>query len=327
MDDVYDLTVEEDHNFVADGLVVHNSHSTGYAIIAYETAYLKTYFPNQYMAAVLTYESAARKVDDWVPYLEDCKATVFPDHTEDRPHVGVEVRPPDINLSEANFSVVFMPDETPDACRGHVRFGLDAIKGVSTSAINAIIEERRERGPFRSIFDFCERVDLRSVNKATIEALVKSGAFDATHSIEERSAAHATITDAISAGQAAADDRRSGQMNFFSGGDTAAPPEVSRALPSVQGHAGLFRLRPPPGSSRHAAASVSHARDPDRVGPAGQDTGEARRAARQRAAAGRRQGTTRRPEVGDRHARGQDRVPRRGHLQRGFRASPGPRHQ
>jgi DNA polymerase-3 subunit alpha len=231
--DVYDLTVEENHNFVADGLVVHNSHSTGYAIIAYETAYLKTYFPNQYMAALLTYESAARKVDDWVPYLEDCKATVFPDHTAGRPHVGVEVKPPDVNLSEANFSVVFMPDETPDACHGHVRFGLNAIKGVSTSAIKAITEERNANGPFPSIFDFCERVDLRSVNKATIEALVKSGAFDSVHGIDQRCAAVAALADAISAGQSAADDRRSGQMNFFGGGEAPAPVETSRALPAA----------------------------------------------------------------------------------------------
>ncbi|MHC4208084.1 MAG: DNA polymerase III subunit alpha [Planctomycetota bacterium] len=232
-EDVYDLTVEGDHNFVADGLVVHNSHSTGYAIIAYQTAYLKTYFPNQYMAALLTYESAARKVDDWVPYLEDCKATVFPDHADDRPHLGVEVKPPDVNLSEASFSVVFMPDEALDACHGHVRFGLNAIRGVSTSAISAIIDERRAHGPFSSIFDFCERVDLRSVNKATIEALVKSGAFDSVHGLDERCAAVAVIADAITAGQAAADDRRSGQMNFFGSSEAAAQPKVTRALPAV----------------------------------------------------------------------------------------------
>ena len=226
-DDLYTLILK----FAGYGF--NKSHSTGYAIIAYETAYLKTYFPNHYMAAVLTYESAARKVDDWVPYLEDCKATVFPDHTEDRPHVGVEVKPPDINLSEANFSVVFVADEIPDACRGHVRFGLDAIKGVSTSAINSIIDERRAHGPFTSIFDFCERVNLRSVNKATIEALVKSGAFDSVHCIAERSAALAAITDAITAGQAAADDRRSGQMNFFNAAEAPVQVAVSRALPSV----------------------------------------------------------------------------------------------
>jgi DNA polymerase-3 subunit alpha len=226
-DDLYTLILK----FAGYGF--NKSHSTGYAIIAYETAYLKTYFPNHYMAAVLTYESAARKVEDWVPYLEDCKATVFPDHPEDRPHVGVEVKPPDIILSEANFSVVFLADETPDACCGHVRFGLDAIKGASTSAINAIIDERRAHGPFTSIFDFCERVNLRSVNKATIEALVKSGAFDSVHCIEERSAAVAAIPDAITAGQAAADDRRSGQMNFFNAAEAPVQVAVSRALPSV----------------------------------------------------------------------------------------------
>ena len=209
------------------------AHSAGYAIIAYQTAYLKTYFPNQYMAALLTYESAARKVEDWVPYLEDCKLTVFPDHTAESPHVGVEVRPPGVNLSEASFSVVFMPDELHEACRGHVRFGLNAIRGVSGSAINAIIEERAAHGPFPSIFDFCERVDLRSVNKATIEALVKSGAFDSVHELEKRSAALAAVADAVTAGQAAADDRRAGQMSIFQTMASADEPETTRPLPNV----------------------------------------------------------------------------------------------
>ncbi len=231
--DVYDLTVEGDHNFVADGLVVHNSHSTGYAIIAYQTAYLKTYFPNQYMAALLTYESAARKVEEWVPYLEDCRRTVFPDHTAEAPHVGVEVRPPDVNLSEASFSVVFGPGEPHDACHGHVRFGLNAIRGASSSAIDAIIAERAARGPFTSIFDFCERVDLKSVNKATIEALVKSGAFDAVHGAERRSAVLAAVADAVSAGQAAAEDRRCGQMNFFAAAGEAMATRAARPLPAA----------------------------------------------------------------------------------------------
>jgi DNA polymerase III alpha subunit len=230
IEDVYDLTVEGDHNFVADGLVVHNSHSTGYAIVAYQTAYLKTYFPNQYMAALLTYESAARKVEEWVPYLEDCRQTVFPDHTAQKPHLGIEVKPPDVNLSEASFSVVFMPDEPRDACHGHVRFGLGAIRGASAAAIAAIIEDRRKAGPFRSIFDFCERVDLRAVNRPTIEALVKSGAFDSVHGAERRAALLAAVGDAIAAGQGAADDRRSGQMNFF-GGPVQA--ESARPLPAI----------------------------------------------------------------------------------------------
>ncbi len=212
------------------GYGFNKSHSTGYAIIAYQTAWLKTWFPNQYMAALLTYESAARKVEDWAVYLEDCRQTVFPDHSEEHPHRSVEVRPPDVNLSEAGFSVVFMPDEPRDACHGHVRFGLNAIKGVSSGAIEAIIAERRARGVFASIFDFCERVDLRAVNKATIEGLVKCGAFDAIHGAPARAAVAAAVPDAVAAGQGAAADRASGQLNFFAGAADAVP---QRPLPAV----------------------------------------------------------------------------------------------
>src|SRR6185436_8274449 len=105
------------------------------AIVAYQTAYLKTYFPNQYMAAFLTYESGANKVSDWIPYLEDCRRTRFMDAaTGQQVKVGVEVRPPDINLSRADFAVVCDEKEKEGAGlrvhRGHVRFGLKALKGV-----------------------------------------------------------------------------------------------------------------------------------------------------------------------------------------------------
>ncbi|MHC4428527.1 MAG: helix-hairpin-helix domain-containing protein, partial [Planctomycetota bacterium] len=159
--------------------------------------------------------------------------TTFPDSTPERPHRGVEVRPPDVNLSEARFSVVFMPDEEPDACHGHVRFGLGAIRGVSSSAIAAIIAERAERGPFESIFDFCERVNLGCVNRATIEALVKSGAFDSLHDQERRAAVFAALGDAIAAGQGAAADRRSGQLNFLASMAEEARHDVQHDLPSV----------------------------------------------------------------------------------------------
>ncbi|MCZ6543961.1 MAG: DNA polymerase III subunit alpha, partial [Planctomycetota bacterium] len=229
-DDLFDLILK----FAGYGF--NKSHSTGYAIIAYQTAYLKTNFPNQYMAALLTYESAARKVDDWAPYLEDCRLTVFPDHSEDHPHIGVEVKPPNVNLSEASFSVVYTADEPRDANHGHVRFGLNAIRGAGSSAINAIIDQRRARGPFTSIFDFCERVDLRIVNKATIETLVKSGAFDSVHAVEQRSAVIAALADAITAGQATADDRRSGQLNFLLSPSQPAGAHTphQRPLPKVQ---------------------------------------------------------------------------------------------
>jgi len=222
-DELFDLILK----FAGYGF--NKSHSTGYAIIAYQTAYLKTYFPNQYMAAVLTYESAAQKVDDWAVYLEECRRTVFPDHSRERPHVGVEVKPPDINLSQADFSVVFAPGEPRDHVHGHVRFGLGAVKGAGHAAIRAVMAERGERGPFASIIDFCERVDLRNVNKATLEALVKCGAFDSLHGREARAALVASIEETLRAGQSAAADRKAGQSTFFDSFASAAPPQREAA--------------------------------------------------------------------------------------------------
>jgi len=216
------------------GYGFNKSHSTGYAIIAYQTAYLKAYFPNQFWAAVLTFESAARTVDDWAPYLEECRRTRFVDDTKEHPHVGVVVRPPDINVSDADFTVVMDPEEPCDACHGHVRFGLDAIKGVSSAAIEAILSERRAHGLYQSIFDFTSRVDLRSVNRATIESLVKGGTFDSLHGAPQRAQVFKAIEESIAAGQQAAEDRRAGQMSIFEalgGGEASKPPE--RELPNV----------------------------------------------------------------------------------------------
>ena len=213
------------------GYGFNKSHSTGYAIVAYQTAYLKTWFPNHFMAAVLTFESQAQKVEDWAVYLEECRRTVFPDSTEARPHVGVEVRPPDVNLSDADFAVVYGDGEPHDSVHGHVRFGLKAIKGSGETAIKAIVAERKERGRFRDLFDFCDRVDLRAVNRATIEALVKGGAFDSLHGTEARAALVATIEDAIRSGQSKDQDRRAGQMTFF--GDFEAAPAPAGAAPGA----------------------------------------------------------------------------------------------
>ncbi|MGI9013546.1 MAG: DNA polymerase III subunit alpha [Phycisphaerales bacterium] len=211
------------------GYGFNKSHSTGYSIIAFQTAYLKTYFPAQYMSALLTFESQARKVESWAPYLEDCRRTRFPDSSDEVIHAGIEVRPPDLNLSGADFTVVFAPDEPHDNCHGHIRFGLSAIKGAGGTAIRSIIVERDAHGPFSSIFDFCERIDLRSVNRATIEALVKCGAMDSLHGKEKRSSLIATIDDAVKAGQVVAADRRSGQATFFDAFADAASTERSEA--------------------------------------------------------------------------------------------------
>jgi len=214
------------------GYGFNKSHSTGYAIVAYQTALLKTYFPNQYMAAFLTFESQAQKVEDWIRYKDDCRKTVFVDNS-----VGVEIKPPDINLSDSDFTVVFEEDEERTALGGHVRFGLKALKGAGAKAIEAIVEERRKAGVFKSLFDFCERTPPGTVNKATIEALVCCGAFDSVHGIDERASMVASIDSAVSAGQSLAKDRAAGQTALFGGGDDDAPafeapePTLNRAAP------------------------------------------------------------------------------------------------
>jgi len=229
------------------GYGFNKSHSTGYAIVAYQTAYLKTYFPAQYMAAFLTYESQAQKVADWIPYLDDCRRTRFIDpKTGKVVRTGVEVRPPDVNLSDADFTVVHEPDEPKDAHHGHIRFGMRAIKGAGAKAIEAIIGERdggRHQEPgtghqlarvkgvkaFASLFDFCERVPSSLVNKATIEALVKSGCFDALHGRDARAAMVGSIESAVSAGQSIAKDKAAGQNQLFGfggGEETAAAPKA-----------------------------------------------------------------------------------------------------
>ncbi|QOJ00197.1 MAG: DNA polymerase III subunit alpha [Phycisphaeraceae bacterium] len=235
------------------GYGFNKSHSTGYAIVAYQTAYLKTYFPNQYMAAFLTYESQANKASDWIPYLEDAKKCRFLEFGEDGTarvvKVGVEVRPPDVNLSDADFSVVFGEGDPPAGARrsrdGHVRFGLKAIKGAGEKAIGAIIADRSgeagggEKGgarPYTSLFDFCERVMSRGqgvINKATIESLIKSGACDSLHGKGGRAAMVASIDQAVQAAQKTAADKASGQGALFGLGEPA--PVVAAGSSSAVG--------------------------------------------------------------------------------------------
>src|SRR5207244_7899921 len=122
------------------GYGFNKSHSTAYALIAYMTAYLKAHYSLEFMAALLSGDIDARnfkKKDSLVEHLEDCR------------RMGVEVLPPDVNRSEGDFTVV----------DGKICFGLSAIKGCGASAAAAVTGERRARGPLRSLFDFCERVD------------------------------------------------------------------------------------------------------------------------------------------------------------------------
>ncbi len=197
----------------------NKSHSTRYAIVAFQTAYLKTYFPLQYMAALLTFEMGDQSKT--IEYIEECRYIHRPDG-----RVGIQILPPDVNSSIADFGVV----------RGTIRFGLAAVKGVGEKAVQAIIDARQDKQgmhrAFTSLYDFCERVDLRCVNKSVLESLIKCGAFDSLHPI--RAAAFAAVEHSVSTGGSAQEARRAGQENLFGGGGTAsgaAPAEYK--LPAV----------------------------------------------------------------------------------------------
>ena len=136
-------------------LLVQPSHAACYALISYRTAWLKANYPAEYMAALI---SSVMDTKDKVPF--------FVNQAES---MGIEILPPDVNLSDHEFVVV----------DGNIRFGLDAVKGVGYAAVEAI-KAAREDGPFTSLWDFCERVDGRAVNKKAIEALIKCGAFGST---------------------------------------------------------------------------------------------------------------------------------------------------
>ena len=134
----------------------NKSHSTAYAIVSYQTAYLKAHYPTEFVAALLTSEKDNR--DKIISHISSCR------------EMGINVLPPDINESMRDFSVV----------GDHIRFGLAAVKNVGVSAIESVIQARNAGGSFKSFVDFCNRVDPRKINKRVIESLIKCGAFDST---------------------------------------------------------------------------------------------------------------------------------------------------
>ena len=132
----------------------NKSHSAAYALLAYRTAYLKTHYPVEFMAALLT--SEAQNADKIVRYISECR------------EMKIEILPPDINESFRNFAVI----------GNQIRFGLTAVKNVGDTAIDIILTEREANGKFGSLYEFCRRVDLRKVNRRVVESLIKCGAFD-----------------------------------------------------------------------------------------------------------------------------------------------------
>ncbi|MBW2504241.1 MAG: DNA polymerase III subunit alpha [Deltaproteobacteria bacterium] len=166
----------------------NKSHSAAYAYIAYQTAYLKAHFPVEFMAALLTEDM--ENTEKVIKNINEIRA------------MGIAILPPDINQSQRDFTV-----HDRD-----IRFGLGAVKGVGSGAIEAIVEARQDH-PFTSLSDFCERVDLRRVNKRVIEALIKCGAFDSLgHKRAQYLAAH---EDAMAAGHKLQREKESGQESLF----------------------------------------------------------------------------------------------------------------
>ncbi|MGE5408749.1 MAG: DNA polymerase III subunit alpha [Syntrophothermus sp.] len=172
----------------------NKSHAACYALISYRTAYLKANYPAEYMAAVI---SSVMNTKDKVPFFVNRCA-----------EMGIDVLPPDVNSSDHGFVV------TENA----IRFGLDAVKNVGHSAVEAILEARREK-PIDSIWDFCERVDSRAVNKRAIECLIKCGALDSTGGT--RRGMLEALPAAQAAGQKAQEDAQLGQGSIFDFGDDA----------------------------------------------------------------------------------------------------------
>jgi len=172
----------------------NKSHATRYAFIAYQTAYMKTHWPVEFMAALLTYETGS--TNKIVEYIAECK------------EMGIEVLPPDINTSGIDFTPLY--DRNKKAV---IRFGLAAIKGIGEKAVEQIVATRSWLGRFQSLFHFCENVDLKVVNKSVLDALVKAGAFDNLGG--SRAQLAAGIKNAMKDGSVAAADRQAGQLNLF----------------------------------------------------------------------------------------------------------------
>ena len=164
----------------------NKSHSAAYALIAYQTAYLKAHYPIEFMAALLT--SEVQNADKILKYIAECR------------EMGIEILSPDINESDKNFTVV----------GSQIRFGLAAVKNVGDAAIDAIIMEKEGKGKFQSLHGFCKRVDLRKVNRRVVESLIKCGAFDFSKAY--RSQMLSVLEDILERSQSA--QRRKGEAQL-----------------------------------------------------------------------------------------------------------------
>ena len=171
------------------GYGFNKSHSAAYALVSYQTAWLKAHYPSEFMAAVLSADMD--NTDKVVTLIDDCH------------EMKLKVEPPNINLCEHRFTV----DD------GSIIYGLGSIKGVGEAAIDGVIEERKNNGEFKSLFDFCQRIDLRKVNRRTLEGLTMAGAMDVFK--QNRSTIMATLPDALKIADQKSRDAEAGIQDMF----------------------------------------------------------------------------------------------------------------
>jgi DNA polymerase-3 subunit alpha len=175
------------------GYGFNKSHSAAYSLVAYQTAYLKTHYPVEFMAALLTSETS--KPENVVKYIGECK------------EMGIRVEPPDVQVSGAQFT----PHITPEG--ESIRFGLAAVKNVGGNAIESIMKAREEvGGRFKSLWEFCEKVDLRVMNSRVIQSLIKAGALD---SLGSRAALYKAVDKAMERALKSQKDAAQGQHGLF----------------------------------------------------------------------------------------------------------------
>lgn len=203
------------------GYAFNKSHTVAYSMLAYRMAYLKTHYPHEFMAAMMTGE--ANYSEKITRYRAECKKLA------DFLDVEINLLPPDVNSSRREFTV-----DGNDIC-----FGLVAVKGVGDGAIDAIIEAREQSGSFSSLEDFCERVDLKQVNKRAVESLILSGVFD---SLEGHRARHmVNLENIMKAAQSAQAERERGQMSLF--GEAVEVPPITPTLTDAPAYDPLERLK------------------------------------------------------------------------------------
>jgi len=209
------VTAEQIFNLmeVFAGYGFNKSHSAAYALISYQTAYLKCHYPEEFMAAVLTCDKD--NTDNLTKYIAETRA------------MGIEVLRPDVNESDSHFSVI----RAGESGRKYIRFGLSAVRNVGEGAVEAMVEVRQEQ-PFSGLFDFCERVDPRRVNRRVMEFLIKSGAFDGV--TEPRGICRARLMAALDGAHeravAAQRDREAGQTSLFGMLEAAGGPAAGAAV-------------------------------------------------------------------------------------------------